>query len=87
MASSTVQRLVEIIREVARIRQEEPLDESTPMVGAGIALDSASVLELLLALEKEFCVMVHADELLEADALQNIGTLAAFVDSKVARAE
>ena len=61
----------------------EALDGNTPLVGAGISLDSVGVLELLVGLEKEFEVELTPEELTSANALRTIGTLAAFIDSKV----
>ncbi len=61
----------------------EALDGNTPLVGAGISLDSVGVLELLVGLEKEFEVELTPEELASANALRTLGTLAAFVDSKV----
>jgi len=39
---------------------------------------------MLVALEQEFGVELNADELLKANALGTIGSLAAFLDAKVA---
>jgi len=61
----------------------EALDGNTPLVGAGISLDSVGVLELLVGLEKEFEVELTSEELTSADALKTIGTLATFIDAKV----
>ena len=44
---------------------------------------SVAVLEMLVALENEFGLTLDATELIEARALENVGTLARFIDSKV----
>jgi acyl carrier protein len=58
------------------------LDADTALIGAGISLDSSAVLELLVGIEKEFQIEVNPDELMQAQALRTIGTLARFIDGK-----
>jgi len=59
------------------------LTEGTPLVGAGLSLDSVSILELIVALEKEFQIELESEELLKARALRTVGALVEFVQSKV----
>jgi len=87
MSSSTIERVSKIIVEAAGLSPEEQLDANTPLVGSGLSLDSASVLEILVGLEKEFGIEIEVDELLQAQALETVGTLAAFLDSKPQAAE
>ena len=82
MPGSTVERIAAIVARVGHLGAQEHVNEDTPLVGGGVALDSVSVLELLLALEQEFGVEVDADELLRTKALHTVGTLAAFIDAK-----
>jgi acyl carrier protein len=82
MAGSTVQRIAGIVAGLGRLGPQERIDGDTPLVGGGAALDSVSVLELLVGLENEFGIEVEADELLEAKALHSVRTLAAFIDAK-----
>ena len=83
MTSSTLERVVKIIVQATGLSSEEQLGENTPLVGSGISLDSSAVLELLVALEKEFRTEISADELLQAQALTTVGTLAEFIRTKV----
>ena len=82
MSSETVNRVIAVIRDAARPGDQEEIGPDTPLIGDGLALDSAAVLEILVGLENEFEMEIAADELLEAQALQNIGALAQFIDRK-----
>jgi acyl carrier protein len=83
MTASTLDRVVRIIIQAAELGPDVSLDGDTPLVGSGISLDSVAVLELLVGLEKEFRIEIDADELLKAQALRTVGTLAGFIDSRV----
>ncbi len=82
MSASTAVRVAAIVARVGHLGPEEQIGESTPLVGGGLALDSVSVLELLLGLEVEFGIEIDAEELLRAKALHTVGTLAAFINAK-----
>lgn len=82
MGSATLERVVKNIIRAAKLNPAQPLDENTPLVGAGLSLDSVAVLELLVALEKEFGVEMDSDELIGAKALKTVGTLARFIEAK-----
>jgi acyl carrier protein len=82
MSSETVQRVIAVVREAARAGEDEEITAETPLIGGGLALDSASVLELLVGLENEFDMEIGADELLAEEALKTIGSLADFIDRK-----
>jgi acyl carrier protein len=82
MTQSTVDRVAAIIVEVGGLRPDESLCAETRLVGDGIMLDSVAVLELLVALEKEFDVELRAGELIDAGAIHTLGALARFLDSK-----
>jgi acyl carrier protein len=55
----------------------------TPLVGAGVSLDSAAILELLVGLEHEFRIELNPEELLRKKALRTVGELADFIHSKL----
>lgn len=82
MTSSTLDRVIRTIVQATGLSPDDALDENTPLIGSGISLDSAGVLELLVGLEKEFQIELNPDELLQAQALKTVGTLASFIDSK-----
>jgi acyl carrier protein len=58
------------------------LDVSTPLLGAIPELDSMAVMELLVALEQRFNVVIADDEV-DADIFATLGTLVSFVESKL----
>jgi acyl carrier protein len=60
----------------------DTIEESTPLLGAVPELDSMAVMELLVALEQRFGVTI-ADDDVSGDIFETLGTLAAFVSSKL----
>ena len=76
-------RIRSLLIEKLRLEDMKPEDikDDTPLFGEGLGLDSIDALELVVALEKEFGIKVE-DEEVGVKAFQNIGTLAAFVQSK-----
>ena len=59
----------------------EDIEDSAPLFGEGLGLDSIDVLELVLELERSFGVQIR-DEETGATALQSIDTIADFVLSQ-----
>lgn len=59
------------------------MNESTGLLGAIPELDSMAVVSLITALEDQFGITVEDDEI-GADAFETLGSLAAFVESKLA---
>ena len=57
------------------------IDDSQPLFGEGLGLDSIDALELVLGVEQEFGVKIE-DEEMGAAALSSVDSLAAFVSSK-----
>ena len=60
----------------------DTLDATTPLLGSMPELDSMAVLELVVALERRFDLTVEDDDI-SADVFETLGSLAAFVDSKL----
>ena len=60
------------------------LTAESPLLGALPELDSMAVVSLLGALEERFGFMVDDDEI-SASTFETLGSLAAFVDGKLAR--
>lgn len=58
------------------------LDAATPLLGSLPELDSMAVLELVHDLEERFDIVVEGEEM-TADVFDSLGSLAAFVDSKL----
>lgn len=59
------------------------MDESTPLLGAVPELDSMAVVSVITALEERFDISVADDEI-GAATFETLGSLARFVESKVA---
>ncbi len=81
---TTADRVIEIIRKAAGLAGDEPIGARTALVGSGVGLDSVAVLEVLVALEKEFGVELGQPELDETRALRTVGSLTELVESKIA---
>jgi len=54
----------------------------TPLFGAIPAMDSSSALGILLSLEEQFGFSIDDDEM-DADVFATVGSLTAFVESKL----
>jgi acyl carrier protein len=61
----------------------DAIDASTPLFGFLPELDSMAVLELVLELEQRFGITIEGEDV-TADVFETLGSLAAFVDSKLA---
>ena len=58
------------------------IDATTLLLGSLPELDSMAVLELVLALEQRFGIAIEGEDV-TADVFESLGTLTAFVDSKL----
>ena len=83
MTRSIQERLVGVIRGSLRVVVDGEMGQETELTGAGLALDSIAVLELLNGIEKEFDIEADVNELLAADALQTVGTLTRSIESRL----
>jgi acyl carrier protein len=59
------------------------LKADTPLLGSLPELDSMAVANLILALEQQYCIAVEDDDI-SASHFATVGTLAAFVEGKLA---
>ncbi len=59
----------------------EEIEDDAPLFGDGLGLDSIDALELVVALEKAFDVVIE-DENVGKTAFASIATLAAFIQEK-----
>jgi acyl carrier protein len=87
LSGSTIDRVIDVLPRATGIRPEGPLGAETELVGGGLSLDSVAVVELLVALEREFAIEIAPDDLLKEQALRTIGSLAAFLDACLAGAD
>ena len=83
MSRSIEERLVGVIRGSLRMAHDGEMGQDTELTGAGLALDSIAVLELLNGIESEFEIEADVNELLAADALRTVGTLARSIESRL----
>jgi acyl carrier protein len=72
---------------LARVLEQPPatvaaLPDTTPLFGAGLALDSLTGMELLAAIQQEFGVDVAAEDL-NLDSLETLDTLETFIETHI----
>ncbi len=54
----------------------------TPLIGKGLGLDSASLVELVVAIEEEFQIMIDEEDI-NVDLLRDINSLSDYVCKKL----
>ena len=76
-----ISRLKTLIIESLQLEDIEPsdIDEDEPLFGNGLGLDSIDALELVVALEKEFGIIIP-DEEVGKEAFASLNTLTDFVE-------
>lgn len=77
--------LRETLRDVLSLKDATvaALDADTPLFGAMPELDSMAVATLLTEIEDRFAIVIDDDDV-DGDTFETFGTLAAFVESKLA---
>ena len=83
MADPLTDRLKHLIVETLHLEDVNPaeIDESKPLIGSGLSLDSIDALELVVKIEKEFGIkIVSAEE--SRQALASVASLAAFIRAR-----
>ena len=80
---STSQRIIHIIRQTVVLPADDPITADTGLVGSGLWLDSVAVLELLVALEKEFKIELDRSALSQTGALNTVDSLTQLVRSLI----
>jgi acyl carrier protein len=80
--SVTVDEVKSVLVETLVIEDRaDALDASTPLLGSLPELDSMAVIELVMALQERFAIVVE-DEDVSAEVFETLASLTAFVDSK-----
>ena len=80
MGDVVLDRLLTVVAFVAGSHRLPPdLGEDTPITTGGIELDSAAMLELILACEAEFSITFDPRVHLTDEALRTVGTLASSI--------
>jgi acyl carrier protein len=82
--NSTTERVRAFVLEHFPLARKRATKDSDPLLDSGI-IDSLGVLDIVSHLEKEFALTVADDELVPEN-FQTIDRIAAFVESKSARA-
>jgi acyl carrier protein len=78
-----LQRTIDIVRRAAGLGPDEPIRADTGLVGSGLWLDSVAVLEVIMAIEKEFGIQLDRTVLSREGTLATVGSLAGVVQSLV----
>lgn len=83
MVDPLIPRLKRLIVDTLRLEDTSPDDikDDEPLVGAGLALDSIDMLELVLKIEKEFGLKIGSSEE-SRKALASVATLAAYIRNR-----
>lgn len=63
--------------------QHDAMTADTYLLGNIPELDSVSIVSIILALEKEFLISIHDDEI-SAATFKTLGTLTQFIQKKIA---
>lgn len=83
MSDPLITRLKHLIVETLRLDgvTAEEIDESAPLIGSGLALDSIDALELVVKIEKEFGIKIGSSEE-SRQALASVNSLAEFIRAR-----
>lgn len=81
-AADIEERIVKLVRQT--VPGSGDLSGDFVLLGEGGAIDSVTALELVLALEKEFGIVVSDDDI-RPENLRNVPTIAGFVSAALAR--
>jgi acyl carrier protein len=82
----------QVVEQIKRIVVEdldvsltyEELDETVPLFEEGLGLDSVALVELISFIEKRFGIELQ-DDLLTAEAFQNLRSVAALIGEQLAQ--
>ncbi len=75
-------RLKEMIIRVLKLELEpDEIDDDAPLFGEGLELDSIDALELVVGLEKEFCIAI-ADQEVGRQAFASVNALTDYILSQ-----
>lgn len=81
---STIDQVISILGEILQLgNRTATLEEQTPLLGTLPELDSMAVATVLAGVEDRFGIYIEDDEI-SAEVFSTVGTLAAFVDGKLA---
>ena len=74
-------QLKELIVDALKLEDMAPedIDSAEPLVGDGLGLDSIDILELAMAIHRQFGVKTGADDTQNREVYSNVSSLAAFI--------
>ncbi len=76
-------RVKKVILDIVKHRlNPEEIVRETPLIGKGLGLDSVSVFELVVSLEKEFDIFFEGSEL-GIEIFENLGSLVNYISEKL----
>jgi acyl carrier protein len=79
-----LEQIITLLKDVLSLGDEVALSADTPLLGALPELDSMAVVNLIGALEDQFGIAIDDDEI-GAATFESVGSLAAFVEKKLAQ--
>lgn len=80
-----IEELIAVLAETLNLRDRgKSLTAQSPLLGSLPELDSMAVIHLITALEDRFGITVDDDDI-SASTFETVGSLAAFVDNKLAQ--
>jgi acyl carrier protein len=83
MTDPLISRLKTLIIDTLHLDGVTPtdIDETAPLIGSGLALDSIDALELVVKIEKEFGIKIGSSEE-SRNALSSVNSLAEFIRAR-----
>ncbi len=83
MADPLTERLKHLIVETLHLEDISPaqIEDTAPLIGSGLSLDSIDALELVVKIEKEFGIKIGSAEE-SRQALACVASLAAFIRAR-----
>jgi acyl carrier protein len=84
---NTINRLKKIIVQDLDVNiKESEIRNDVSLYEGGLALDSIAIVDLIIQIEKEFAFRFE-DKELNTDLFNNLGSLATFIDVKLAKSD
>jgi acyl carrier protein len=80
-SSGTIDRIKTILRRDLKLGQSAVIEDSMPLVGGDLDLDSLDMLLLITSVEKEFGVKI-ANGSVGREAFRTVESLAEFIDTQ-----
>lgn len=80
-SAETIERVKKILRRDLKLGERAVIEDSMPLVGGDLDLDSLDMLLLITSVEKEFGIKIeHGGE--GREAFRTVETLARYIDAR-----